>query len=451
MSRKRKAGLAALVLVLLTTLTACTGKSGGAGDGQDTITVWTYPVYDGYEAELKQSIEEYKKEHPKVTIQYELLSWEEGGKKLDVALNSGNPPDIYFSPVSGQYVASGLALPLDSYMTQEIRDDFYPGILELGQIKGKQYGLPLYVEVHSFGGNRRILEEAGIDWRSIQRSGWTWTEFLAAAKKLTKPLPDGRIQYGFVTDGTSNDFLELLTRNAGLPDAVDATGKFVWNDERILKTLRFVRSLLDEGVMPKETVSLNPQKRTELFYNSQAAMLSKAFVYYDVTLKKRNADIDAGKLKGEKIDFVLLPVPHEDRSPAKTTTAADGYVAFKQKNDKGEAHAKRTFEVLEYLTGPRAGKSANELAASFARRSQAAAFEGKSLGKPENLEAAETMRKQLAEKVEQLLAPEQAAKLKQFKDQVQKPVFQAVLNGEKTPEQAAEEFKTKGRQLFGGE
>ncbi|MDT2231613.1 hypothetical protein [Paenibacillus larvae] len=113
-------------------------------------------------------------------------------------------------------------------------------------------------------------------------------------------------------------------------------------------------------------------------------MLSKAFPYYDVLLRQRNKDIDEGKSKGEKIEFILLPVPHEKNSEPKTTVVADGYVAFKQKNDKGEEHAKNTFDVLEYLTGSKAGNSANQLAGNFVRKSQAKAFEGKGIGNPDN-------------------------------------------------------------------
>ena len=449
---KWKSGFILLVCLMFLLVTACS-KSGGA-DGDDKngkkneITVWTYPVYDKYEDELKQLIADYEKEQTNIKIKYEVLSWEEGSKKFDVALNAGTPPDIYFHAVNGQIVNSGLALELDKYMTQEMKDDFYPGVLDLGKVQGKQYGIPLYTEVWTFGGNKRIFEEEGIDYKKIQKEGWTWDEFMEIGKKLTKKLPNGSTQYGFVTDGTSNDFLEMISRNAGLLDVVDKDGKFIWNDDRILKTLQFTAELIKEGVMPKETVSLNPQKRTDMFYQSKAAMLSKAFSYYDVLLRQRNKDIDEGKSKGEKIEFILLPVPHEKNSEPKTTVVADGYVAFKQKNDKGEEHAKNTFDVLEYLTGSKAGNSANQLAGNFVRKSQAKAFEGKGIGNPDNQNVAAELFKQAVHPADLFVDASVGEKIKQFKDQVQKPSYQAVLNGEKTPEQAFEDFKTKGKQIF---
>ncbi|WP_284641826.1 ABC transporter substrate-binding protein [Paenibacillus silviterrae] len=442
-------------------LTACSGGStpapadnkgaAPAADDKkpDTVKVWTYPVHATYEDDLKQLIADFNKTNPHIKVEYEMLSWAEGPKKFDVALNAGDPPDLYFHSVAGQYVNTGLALQLDKYMTKEIKDDYLPGTLELGQIQGKQYGLPIYQFQWAWGGNKRILEEAGIDWKKIQEKGWTWEEFNDAAKKLTKKLPDGSQQYGLVTDGTSLDFIQMLSRNAGMPDVLDKDGKFQWNDGRILDTLKFMENMIKDGIMPKESAALQPAKRTEMFYDSKAAIISKAIPYYDVIIQNRNKDIDAGKVKGEKIEFILLPVPHHKDHPAKTTMGGEGYVAFKQKNDKGEQHAKNTFLVMEALSGAKAGNSANELCLPFVRKSQAKEFEGKGKASKTNLAAAEIMAKNMVAPVELNLDVDKAAKMKQFNEQVVKPNFQAVLAGEKKAEQAADDFKNKGKQMFG--
>lgn len=448
---KRK-GLVLAMVLLMVWITAC-GNSGGADSNDpganDTVTVWTYPVHGTYEDELKDLIADFNKEHPNITVKTEMLSWAEGPKKFDVALNAGNPPDLYFHSVDGTYVNTGLALELDSYLTPEIKDDYLPGTLELGQIQGKQYGLPLYQFQWAWGGNKRILDEAGIDWKTIQKNGWTWSEFNEAAAKLAKTLDNGSKQYALVTDGTSLDFIEMLSRNNGMIDVLDETGKFQWNDGRILDTLSFIKNLMDQGYMPKETAALAPAKRTDMFYAGETAIISKAIPYYDVMIQNRNKDIDDGKVQGEKIDFVLLPVPHNDNQPAATTMGGEGYVAFKQKKDKGEQHAKNTFLVMEALSGAKAGNSANELALPFVRQSQADLFKGKELGQQVNLDAAREMAKHIAMPVVLKLDIDKASQQKQFKEQVVKPNIQALFSGEKTPEQIAEDFKGKGQQMFG--
>ncbi|WP_223067095.1 ABC transporter substrate-binding protein [Paenibacillus caui] len=449
--RKKGIMLAAAAMLLLLT-TACGKDSGGtAADGKkkDTVVVWTYPVHGTYEDDLKQLVANFNKEHPEITVQTEMLSWAEGPQKFDVALNAGNPPDLYFHGVDGSYVNTGLALPLDSYMTQEIKDDYLPGTLELAQIGGKQYGLPLYQFEWAWGANKRILEEAGIDWKSIQQNGWTWSEFTADAAKLTKKLPDGSTQYALVTDGTSMDFIEMLTRNNNMPDVLDENGQFQWNDDRIKQTLTFIQNLISKGYMPKETAAIDPKKRTDMFYAGQTAIISKSIPYYDVMIQNRNKDIDAGKLQGEKIDFVLLPVPHNDNAPAKTTMGAEGYLAFKQKKDKGEEHAKNVFLVMEALSGAEAGNSANELALPFVRKSQAEMFKDKGLASQETLDAAKKMAENMSMPVTLKLDIAKAAQMKQFKNQVALPNMQALYAGEKTPDAITEEFSSKGKQMLG--
>ncbi|MEJ8304913.1 ABC transporter substrate-binding protein [Saccharibacillus sacchari] len=448
----KKTGWLLSLAMLVGVTTACGGGGGSTAAGpedKDTVTVWTYPVYGEYENELKERVAKFQDEHPNITVQTEMLSWAEGPQKFDVALNAGNPPDLYFHSVDGTYVDTGLALDLTPYMTDEIKNDYVAGTLELGQIQGVQYGLPLYQFQWGWGGNKRILEAAGIDWEKIQSEGWTWTQFKEAASKLTGKTADGSPQYALVTDGSSLDFIEMLSRNNGMPDVLDDTGKFQWNDERILDTLSFIRELMDSGYVPKETAALDPTKRTDMFYAGQAAIISKAIPYYDVMLATRNKDIDAGTVQGEKIDFVYLPVPHNDDAPAKTTTGGEGYVAFKQKNDKGEQHAKNTFMVMEYLSDAEAGNASNELALPFVRKSQQEAFAGKELGTETTLAAAEKMAENAELPVTLKLDAALAAKQKQFKEQVVKPNMQALYSGEKTPEQIAEDFKSKGSQSFG--
>lgn len=458
-----------LIALMMVFVTACSGGNGGNTTGssatgteteaptetpapkEDTITVWTYPVHGTYEDDIKQLIADFTAANPNIKVEYEMLSWAEGPKKFDVALNSGNPPDLYFHSVDGMYVNTGLALELDPFMTDEIRNDYLPGTLELGQIQGKQYGLPIYQYQWAWGSNKRILEEAGIDWKKIQQEGWTWSEFLAAAEKLTKDLPDGRKQYALKTDGNgaNNDFIELLSRNNGIPDVLDAEGKFQFNDNRIVETMTFIQTLLDKGYMPPETAALDAKTRTDSFYAGEAAIISKAIPYYDVIIQNRNKDIDAGKIQGEKIDFVLLPVPYNDGSKPQTVMGGEGYVAFRQKDDKGEEHAKNTFLVMEALSGAKAGNSANELSLPFVRQSQAEEFAGKGKANPDNIEAANVMAGNRAPVVVLDLDVDLAAKMKQFKEQVLKPNMQALYAGEKSPEAIAEEFKAKGQQIFG--
>jgi multiple sugar transport system substrate-binding protein len=59
------------------------------------------------------------------------------------------------------------------------------------------------------------------------------------------------------------------------------------------------------------------------------------------------------------------------------------------------------------------------------------------------------MAKSIAPPVDLTIDVDKSAKVKQYYEQVVKPTLQALYTGDKTPEQAADELKNKGKQMLG--
>ena len=187
-----------IVLLTLAVLAAGTGLAGA----KDVIRVWTYPVYHGYDVELAGLVEQFEAENPDIDIEYEILSWLEGPQKFEVALNAGNPPDVFWGNPQPKYVQTGLVIDLYDFLSDEELAAYDKNLLDGFVIEGQLTGIPLYAGIWALGGNKALLEEAGIDWETIQVEGWTWDEFYSAVKKLTKTLPDGKKQWGFLMPTT---------------------------------------------------------------------------------------------------------------------------------------------------------------------------------------------------------------------------------------------------------
>ena len=89
------------------------------------------------------------------------------------------------------------------------------------QLGDAQYGLPAYLAIHSIGGNKQFLEEAGTDWVAVQQNGWTYDEFREAIKNGVVKNDKGETsRYGFVlatSSVTSKDYLSIIAKSAGLP------------------------------------------------------------------------------------------------------------------------------------------------------------------------------------------------------------------------------------------
>lgn len=436
-----KKGLLFMMMFCLIITAACSNKTGSGKT--DTVTVWTYPVHAEYEAELKELIKSFEDENPHIKIEYEELSWAEGPQKFDIALNSGTPPDLYFGKPQGKYVQTGLAVDLNGKLNIDL-GDYDPIALDHMKYDGGLYGLPIYMFLHVWGGNKQLLEEAGIDYEKIQKEGWTWQEFKELASKANKTNKEGDPQYGFVFQGNNEELLVHLAMNNGLPYRVNSSGETTWTDARILETMEYIRSLLDEGIMPKETAAIDPAKRMELFYNYQALFFGRAIPYFDPVVETRNKEIEEGKVEGEKVDFVLLPIPHNEGEQQVSFGGSEGYMLFKQKNST-EEHVNNSIKVLEYLTGAEAGKAAVELALPIVHKGAEGKFETQVASY--NQEAARVLAGHVLPPND--VSTEVGALDDQFRSEVIIPTFQAVLNGEMSPEQALDKFKQANQTIFG--
>jgi len=62
-------------------------------------------------------------------------------------------------------------------------DEYLPGVLRAGMVRGQQVALPRAVSVEVLLRNGLLFDEAGL---AAQRTGWDWSELLRAARLLTR-------------------------------------------------------------------------------------------------------------------------------------------------------------------------------------------------------------------------------------------------------------------------
>lgn len=427
---QRLSVLGLLVVLMATTLTVPVMAK------KDVIRLWTYPVHKQYDQELAELLAKFHAQNPGVEVQVEVLSWAEGPQKFEVALNAGDPPDVYWWKLDAKYPKTGLMVPLDNYLSAEERADLLSVGLKGYTLDGKLWGIPLYVFIYTLGGNRELLDQANIDWRKIQRDGWTWDEFLDATKKLTRKLPDGRTQYGFVMPGYNSELLEMLMLNNGATDLVLPNGKLAWSQTKIAEAFTLIRKLMDNGMMPKECSGMSAGRRWELFNTWDTAMFGRGIPYFEVMSIQRAKDIADGTIAGKPINYVSLPFPYRAGQSPRTYGGSEGYCLFKQKKYQGEQHTANAAELLKFLTGPEAGAGACELAYPPVSSKGREMFKANLAAlNPANVEF--TVRQTQLINWRKPLPLDLAAKESRIISEAVLPIFQAVMAYEMSPEDAA--------------
>ena len=125
------------------------------------------------------------------------------------------------------------------------------------------YGLPIYISIQCLGGNKAMLEEAGVDWKSVQENGWTYEEFREAIKAGST---DDHYGFIFACAGvTAADYLNIMVKNAGMPAPFDEDLKFAYTSQNFLELLKCLREIIDDGSTPKEMSSVDAVSYTHLW------------------------------------------------------------------------------------------------------------------------------------------------------------------------------------------
>ncbi|WP_406860944.1 ABC transporter substrate-binding protein [Streptomyces sp. HUAS MG47] len=238
-------------------LTACTGQSGGRATddpkAETTLTFWHGWSAPSEVKAVDATIARFEKDHPNITVKVVPNITDD---KIQQALRAGgsNSPDVVSSFTTdnvGKFCSSGAFADLKPFVEKsriDLEKTFAAPRLAYTQFEGKRCTLPLLGDAYGLYYNKDAFEAAG-----IARPPRTWSEFDAAAVKLTKAEGDSYEQLGFmpVFHGYESTPGHLVAQWS--PTYFDASGKsniakdpafaamFTWQKNLIAKLGGFAR------------------------------------------------------------------------------------------------------------------------------------------------------------------------------------------------------------------
>jgi multiple sugar transport system substrate-binding protein len=464
---KRLKGIMTMLLVVCMVAALFSGCSkdkdtdaNKGSDAPDTITVLAPPISANFQAQIPDIQAAFTKKYPNLTLKIEPASWEDMQTKLDIQVNGGTPPDIAFmggaNSAIAKYLSTGMMLDISGAISKDILNDFDANALTYMKNGNGLYGLPLYMAIQTIGGNKQYLEEAGIDWKSIQKNGWTFDQFRELVKKGIKKEGNAT-RYGFVfacSGVTAKDLMLMLSMNAGMSADFDKNLKYAYTDPNFLKVLEFVRQLIDDGSMPKNSNTIDAGARWNLMLTGQTMITGKGMPVFENSAKKNNAKLeakDASAVKGSvKLDYIQLPLPTLQGSPEVSGGGIDGYLTFKQGKEADPNHVQNVIKALYFLTsGEWAAKVNSDLfLAQITKTGRDAAKNITTNIDPDNLAMTSKLTAEVFEPRPDI-TPDLAAKSTKIMTEVMVPKFQALLAGEITPQQMYDAVKTAAVAAFG--
>lgn len=238
------------------------GQSEASGDEEITLTVLWFN--DANESDVfMETIEGYLEANPNVTVDLQLVPFQDYEQRLKLMIAGGNPPDL--ARVTNNHIAMFVdqLLPLDGRVDDldGVLSGFNPASVAFATHgNGDILALPTEATANGMIVNVDLFENAGIDILSLSED-WTWDEWYDALETVVAENPG--LDYGLGYDYSPHRWSTLL---------YEAGGRFLNEDESAMNfntpeaidALTFFKKLHDEELIPP-SVWMGSENPQELF------------------------------------------------------------------------------------------------------------------------------------------------------------------------------------------
>lgn len=286
-----------------------------------------------------KAIEIFEANNPDIDVQIVGIPWtSEGDTKLEAALAAGSDINVFrvTSPNLPRYAKQGILSEITSYLSDEVKNDFYESAFQVATVDGKVWAWPLWVTAISVFANTDIFAERGVELPTLE-DPWTWDEFVEAAKQLTYTRDDGAQVYGFTSSSKwgAVEYYPLMYIDGGRILNADGT-QFVQNQPEGVSALDKIASLaLEHQVTPPDFGTVDQAGVRAQFKERQtAAMLMSTPGFIP-------------DLEGSDFPFKVVPPPMGDAGRL-VTNGAFGLFAVVDVED--EAKVVAAHKLADYLT-----------------------------------------------------------------------------------------------------
>jgi multiple sugar transport system substrate-binding protein len=163
--------------------------------GAIKVTVWTHGGTAEEVEALTQILEHFRVRRPDISVDLVYVPQDKYNAQVQAALYGvsivGDLPCLldFDGPYVANYAWRGILIPLDTYLSPEMKDDFLPSIIAQGTYQdGKLYSLGQFDTAMAIWGNKKYLEQAGVRLPTVAQP-WSRAEFEEALAKL-QALPE---------------------------------------------------------------------------------------------------------------------------------------------------------------------------------------------------------------------------------------------------------------------
>jgi ABC-type glycerol-3-phosphate transport system substrate-binding protein len=238
-----------LTWIVLLILPVCGGLLFAGGEAEQGIKLqfasWMVAEASGGEVWIPERITAWEQSHPNVKVEVIPVAWEDTPTKYTLQIQGGTAPDVF--TIESLWLGKFAKMPkatadLKKYMDSAFTSQLVPAY-KGGEMDGKMAGLVWNPNPWVLVFNKALAARAGVDGAPK-----TAAEVYAQAQAIKKTGPFG-LGIQLSIDEYAADTFHILTWPDG-GDLLDAKMKPAASTPGTVKTVKLVKSLVDQGVLP---------------------------------------------------------------------------------------------------------------------------------------------------------------------------------------------------------
>lgn len=240
-----------------------------AAAGSATIHVLTMDQAGLKPAEIDQIARDFEAKNPDIKVVMEYVGYDYVHDKIVTGM-AAKPPAYDAAMIDviwpDEFIKAGYLLDVSDLVTADMKSGIFPASWNGVTRNGKIYGMPWLMDVKYFMYNKDILQQAG-----ITAPPKTWEELVTQAKTIKdKKLVEFPIDWSWnQKEGVVCDFTVLLFGNGGA--FLDSSGKPVFNDDKGVQVLTWMKQTIDDGLSNPSAVSSDENAVRDNFIAGKSA------------------------------------------------------------------------------------------------------------------------------------------------------------------------------------
>ncbi|MEK4425338.1 ABC transporter substrate-binding protein [Solibacillus sp. FSL K6-1523] len=367
MFKKRFLTMGLAAGLVLSALAGCTEKESGQSDVESDsgkaveLRVWLTPQWKGvldgseegadYDSFFKHAAERFEKEYKdhKVNVNVEVVAGDQRDELLNVNLNGGTPPDVFFESVfaMGDYAHRGALVPLNDIVDDAAKKDISQNYWDNVTFGDDIYFYPFSHNPGTLAYNAEMFKAAGLEkyiGGEEEIKTWTLAEYEEILNGLKENLPketySNAYPMGLFALNNQGDTWNLAYLRMFGNQFFDNNGQLIVNDANGVKAANWMKGIYDAGLTNPGAESVSSNDVNAMFQNQQLAISFTNAILYSNAM----ADMESGK--APKFDMRLANIPSESGDPLSFTYVTGANVF----DTKDETRIKVSKDFVKFIS-----------------------------------------------------------------------------------------------------